>query len=682
MFLDIETKIGHPRPDGLLLVGWALNAGPVRFDYQTPEFWSALAARDVVKVTQTKYDLRYLKLLGCDVGGDLHDTTVMAHLLNENTPLDIEWLAWRYSNVEMDKRLVRVSGAVYFRDDDDTRYDLEVYETWPPYVAGRFRAYCMRDVDTLRVLYTDLRQYLSESEWLAPFLDERVPYTNTLVNLETRGLPVNVAAVEALAEEYRPQKEQLGRELMEEASLPPSFNLNSGDQLCGYLFSRVLTLTDVLVYDKETIECLKSCLDGEHEDCDVHAPGVPYPTPLDVLDDMPIVEYVHVVDLLPEGFVLDKLGRDRVHGHWTVKGRGLKPTPPTRNKVTGELGKRPSTASPELLYAHAADPWVRKLCLEYRKLEKLLTTYLTKWPVEQHEGRLYGRFNQTGTVTGRLSSAGPNLQNVPSRGDRGKEVRGLFQGHLVVGDYDQLEMRLMAHFSQDANMMRIFREGKDPHLITAQGIFGSGIADDGEERGIGKTLNFAMGYGAGPKKVAQVLSLAGYATTKDTAAGYLAEMAHFYRGYFRWKEEVARRAKRTGTVATIGGTRRRLRANFKDTANWKLVAYGERQAVNAVIQGSAADIIRRAMVLYDASPISIMMPMLAQVHDEIVFELLGAYDGYQGPTVADALAMTKEMFETGHGFDLRVPLLFDPHYGDSWASAKAGADLELEELMA
>jgi len=572
-------------------------------------------------------------------------------------------------------------------------------------------------------------------------------------------------------------KDQLGAELLAEAGLPASFNLNSGDQVASYLFSRVLTLTDTLVYDKGTVECLKSCLDGEHEDCEPS--GV---TALHFVDDREGNTFLHhpvkthwsghVLDLFPEGFTMDKLGRDRVHGHWSVKGRGLAATPPTRNKVTGELGKRPSTSSPELLYMHAGDPWVKKLCLEYRKLEKLLTTYLSAWPKEainergetygqalQRTGaagegaaqppgipssllagasasagagrradssargvgeagpvgeaggargpreseplgqpagefvrsasvdslvrdceqadlelgayRLYGRFNQTGTVTGRLSSSGPNLQNVPARGERGKQIRGLFRAPegkvLVVGDYDQLELRLMAHFSEDAQMLRAFREGKDPHLVTAQGIFGQNIDPDGEERGLGKTLNFAMGYGAGPKKVAQVLSLAGYATTKEVAQGYLAEMSRHYKGFFRWKQQVAEKAKRTGNVKTIGGGRRRLRAAFKDVANWKLVSYGERQAVNAVIQGSAADIIRRAMVRIDAEVPR--LHMLAQVHDELVFEA-ELYDQLD-------LDLLQDIAQTGHGFDLRVPLLFEPHVGYSWASAKEGPDLEM-----
>lgn len=682
LYLDIENKVkGHPSFDGLLVVAYAVNDGPVkavergdfvadetnRFSPEAYEFLDLLQDPNVTKVEQSKHDYRFLGLAGAGPAGPIHDTTVMAHMLNENTPLDIDWLAWRYAGVDMDKRLHRASGRVMFRDDDGHEWDIDDTDNWPEdgHVWQQFVAYCIRDVDGLRALYKALKQRLQESEWWPFFLDERVPYTNVLVNMEQRGLPINVPKVEALAAELAPERDRIGAELVAEAGLPPSFNINSGDQLATYLFSRVVTFNDALVYDRETIECLKSCLDGEHEDCIFGKDG-----------GFPSIDYawdeLHIVDLLPEGFTIDKLGRDRVHGHWTVRGRGLKETPPPRNKVTGEVGKRPSTSSPELLYMHAGDPWVRKLCLEYRKLDKLLSTYLTKWPVEAHNGRLYGRFNQTGTVTGRLSSSGPNLQNVPARGERGKQVRSLFEAPegklLVVGDYDQLEMRLMAHFSEDEQMLRIFRQGKDPHLITAQGIFGEDIDPHGEERGIGKTLNFAMGYGAGPKKVAQVLSLAGYPTTKGVAEGYLAEMSRFYRGFFSWKQRVMAKAKRTGNVVTIGGSRRRLRAAFKDTANWKLVQYGERQAVNAIIQGSAADIIRKVMVAVE--PAFEELALLAQVHDELVWEV-GDWHG----DCTDMLAELQDAGQRWHNFPLVVPLVFEPHIGYTWAAAKEGEDL-------
>ena len=227
----------------------------------------------------------------------------------------------------------------------------------------------------------------------------------------------------------------------------------------------------------------------------------------------------------------------------------------------------------------------------------------------------------------------------------------------------------MAHFSEDPELLRVFREGLDPHLITAQAIFGQDVDPHGDERGIGKTVNFAIGYGAGAKKVAQVLSLAGYPTDVATTKEYLALVQGFYRGYYRWSQRTKDIARRKGSVRTMGGRRRRLKSAFKDTANWKLVGYGERQAVNSIIQGSAADIIRRTMVHVTRYEPDVVL--LAQVHDELIFE-----DRMRMGKVAEVLKGIEYEATVGHGFDLRVPLLFSPQYTDTWAAKGDGVGYE------
>lgn len=702
LFLDIETAGVIGNWDDLLLTGFALDDEDVTVSEGFPEqeLHGLLTDPNVAVVSHTPFDPKFFREAGASVNGPLYDTRVMAWVLNENTPLDLDWLVHRYAGYEMDKRLVRHAGVMYFRDDDDQEYALSQYHEWPRSVQEHFADYNRRDVVALRDLFYALESRMDESMWLDYWQTEEVPYTSTLLDMELRGLPVNLTATAQLAEEYRKSLEVVRAELLADAGLPASFNLNSQKQLVAYLFGRVVHLKDTLVLDEWEMGAYKSCADGEHDDC--------------AWGDTTTDEQWHVVDLLPEGFVVDKVGRLNIQGHWVVKGRGLKETPPPVNKLTGEVGKLPSTSSPELLYLHADDEWVRRLCLEYRKLEKLLTTYLDAWPEQardQHtewtptewvepqltdttqlppvRGRLYGRFNQTGTVTGRLSSSGPNLQNIPARGARGKAVRGLFEAPdgrvLVVGDYDQLEMRLMAHFSEDRQLLRIFREGHDPHEELAKSIFGDLAGPELDVHAIpagaavsyrdaAKTLNYAMGYGAGPKKVAQTLSLLGWPTTKDDGVEYLKEMARFYRGLFRWKEKTITSAKRRGSVKTLGGRRRRLKATFRDTANWKLVGYGERQAVNAIVQGSAADVIRRAMVQWDQSVFAYSAPMLAQVHDEVVFETFDNPLDW-GPMLSEIM----HTFEQAHGFDLKVPLKFEPHTGKTWAAAKSGVGVELDE---
>jgi DNA polymerase-1 len=337
-------------------------------------------------------------------------------------------------------------------------------------------------------------------------------------------------------------------------------------------------------------------------------------------------------------------------------------------------------SSPDLLYHVGTDPWVRELCTGWRKTNKLLTTYLRVFPKVAREApdgttRIYASFKQTGTVTGRLSSSGPNLQNQPSRGTLGKRVRQLYQGSFVIGDYDQLEMRILAHVSGDPRLTKVFRDGEDPHVLTMRAIFGdvdpTTIAPGAalSYRDAAKQLNYAMGYGAGPKKIAQTLSLFGFPTTVEQAKGYLVELTKFYRVMFRWNENTKALAKRKGSVKTLGGHRRRLKGAFRDTANWKAVGYGERQAVNAIIQGTAADILRRTMVRADeAFP---ELKMLAQVHDEVIWEHPGLWLFDADPKMLPEL---QECMENGHGFDLKVPLVFEPIVTDSWAG-KSGSSL-------
>ena len=246
---------------------------------------------------------------------------------------------------------------------------------------------------------------------------------------------------------------------------------------------------------------------------------------------------------------------------------------------------------------------------------------------------------------------------------------------LVVADYGQLEPRLMAHFSQDPRMLSIYVDGAgDIYADMAAGIFGDAWTKD--HRGICKTLVLAMGYGAGDKKVGSILTVNGYPTDTATGAAYVSELRGLYYVFFEWREQVIARVKTTGYVQTIGGRHRRLKAQFQDRRNWKNVGYGERQAVNAIIQGSAADIVRRTMVNISHDTLLRHFSLLAQVHDELVWEVEAAH------LVTDKLLKRLQWHgEENHGYALEVPLDFAPQVGVSWHEAKEGAPLELPEDM-
>jgi len=657
LFIDIEDV-----DDGLICVGYAFDDGPVRVVQRAEgdlNLVLALGDPNVVKVSHSTYDAKKLRFYGFDVVGPFHDTQVMAYRLNENTPLTLEYVVKRYVHHEMDKRIRTSAGEPVFRCDDGR----EVHLRDAPY--DQVERYNRADVEELRFLYRNLRTRLEESAWWDYFVSEDVPFTEVLLDVMCRGLPVDLEASERLREELEQFTESYQEELLEAAELPPTFNLNSGPQLSNYLFANVFELTDSLRLDPVEVECLKSCLAGEHEDCEWEGDEL---GPLDA-------RVRHITEFLPDGFTIDSVGRDLVHGRWTLRGRHLP------QGILTPSGDRPSTSSPALLtnLEAAQDGWVRML-LSYRKAQKVLTTYLRPMPKRVRDGRVYGRFNQTGTVTGRLSSSDPNLQNIPAHGDLGPRVRELFRADddhiLVVGDYSQLEPRLMGHFSQDPVLLDTYRNERDIYLVTASGVFGGEYDKHSTERSICKTLILALGYGAGPAKLAQILTINGHPTTESTARGYLNELQSLYGVFFRWREAVIARAKRDGYVRTIGGAHRRLAAQFKQTT-WKARGYGERQAVNAIIQGSAGDVVRRAMVRI-AHPEFRPLVLLGQVHDELVGEA-PAWLRDADEHLLDDMRVAAEL---QHGFDLTVPLVFEPNWGRTWYEAKEGTTFVLPEDMA
>lgn len=672
--LDIETD----GADTLTVVGVVKDGVASAFTTaEVPEWaWDALADPNVVKVCHSKFDVVFLRRHGYTVRGPVHDTLVMAWCLNENQFLDLGFLTKRYLGYDPDKRIRRHANVPWFVCDDGTEVPLADAP------IDEVVRYNRRDIVATDQLYRLFLEELDQVDRLGYFLDEMVPFTSVLIDMEVAGMPIDVARTEALRDELEPLAAERKRALYAEAGLPEQFNIGSGDQLAAFLFGWQVRVSVALEYEPEVIECIKSCQSGEHEDCatsDEHthenlAGEQELCTEKSCFDR-------HVVDYLPEGFVIESVGRTKVHGYVPVKGRRLNPA----GVPMTESGSRPMVNTPTLMTHFASDPWVLAL-IEWRKLDKLLTTYLRKFPTiavyptevdqtmvesgftpQPHQSaRIYGRFNQTGTKTGRLSSSEPNLQNIPARGDLGHKVRELFRGDLIVGDYSQLEPRLMAHFSQDPVLLDVYRNGRDIYLVTAEALFGREVGKDDVERAIAKTVFLGTQYGAGPAKLAQILALNGFPTDVSTAKAYLRDLERLYRVAYEWKDDVIAFARERGYVATIGGGRRRLRYQFKDRSNFKAQGYGERQAVNAVVQGSAGDIVRKAMVNISRA-FGPTLTLVAQVHDELVWDASSVRTGR-----ADVLAVMERIAEKEHGYDLSVPLLFEPHYGPSWADAKEG----------
>ena len=303
--------------------------------------------------------------------------------------------------------------------------------------------------------------------------------------------------------------------------------------------------------------------------------------------------------------------------------------------------------------------------LQYRKLEKMRSTYLDPLPrLVDPQGRIHTTFNQKATATGRLSSSNPNLQNIPVRGPLGKRMRSCFiagPGRLLVSaDYSQVELRVLAHVSQDPALLEAFRNGEDIHARTAALVYDlppDQVSPD--QRRNAKTINFGLIYGMGAQKLAQELKIS-TTQAKDFIARYFERL----QGLKEFYEGVEASARKHGFVPTLGG-RRRLLPDI-NSASGQAAALARRQAINTVIQGSAADIIKLAMlaVARDERLRELDARLLLQVHDELLLEVPADAAEEAGALVA---RLMQDVCPAGK--ELSVPLLVDWGTGHDWGAA-------------
>ncbi len=335
----------------------------------------------------------------------------------------------------------------------------------------------------------------------------------------------------------------------------------------------------------------------------------------------------------------------------------LRLEPPDRRKKTS--AGLYSTSAEVLEELRGKHPVV-DLILENRELSKLKSTYVDALPqqVNPRTGRVHTRFNQTGSVTGRLASSDPNLQNIPTRTDLGRQVRRAFiadEGWVLLSvDYSQIELRIVAHVANDEAMLSAFRAGQDIHAATAAAVYGVPLeAVTREMRRHAKAINFGLIYG---------MSAFGLSRSADLT---LAEAENFVKAYFeqfpgvkRYLDDLRRRAAREGYVETLLG-RRRYFPNLKNPANPALKAREEREAINAPIQGTAADIIKLAMIrLPDAlRAAGSRARLLLQVHDELVLEI-------PREELAETAKLVQRVMETA--YPLQIPLTTEARWGINW----------------
>jgi DNA polymerase-1 len=324
-------------------------------------------------------------------------------------------------------------------------------------------------------------------------------------------------------------------------------------------------------------------------------------------------------------------------------------------------GKVVSTAQDvleELAEAHTTPA----LVLEYRQLAKLKSTYLDQLPnLADREGRIHTTFNQVGTATGRLSSTNPNLQNIPVRTALGREIRAAFiaaPGNVLMSaDYSQIELRLMAHFSQDPLLLDAYRTGKDIHTLTAAEVFGVDAATmDKETRNRAKAVNFGIVYGISPFGLAAQLGI-----EQRVAKQYIETYFERYAGVRRFIDETLETVRREQAVRTHFGRVRPIPDIQSRNPNMR--GFAERTAVNTPLQGTAADLIKLAMLHIDQAlrERRLRSQMTLQVHDELLFDVV--------PKEADEVqALVKHEME--HVAEFTVPIIAEVGIGQNWRDIK------------
>ena len=325
-------------------------------------------------------------------------------------------------------------------------------------------------------------------------------------------------------------------------------------------------------------------------------------------------------------------------------------------------GKTISTAA-DVLEELAADHEIVGKVLEYRQLTKLKGTYVDALPalIDRATGRLHTSFNQTGAATGRLSSSNPNLQNIPIRTELGREIRAAFVPRegwkLLVADYSQIELRLLAHMSGDELLVQAFREGEDIHTRTASEVLGvPPLAVTPEARRSAKAVNFGIVYGISGFGLAAQLGI-----PRAEAEKYIKNYFARYAGVKRFIDATIAEVRQTGVTKTLFGRERPIPDINSRNPNAR--GFAERTAVNSPLQGTAADLIKLAMVRIENALRAggLETEMLLQVHDELVFEC----------PPAEVEAVTKLVRREMEGVrELRVPLVVDIGVGDNWRDAK------------
>ena len=609
------------------------------------------AQRDVLKVAHNaKFDQHFLVRAGAPLRGNVQDTMLAAQLVDENRSVSLKNLA----------PLVGMDLAKY-----------ETLEHYPGFAKHEFLGvpltqaadYAMADTEATWALWELLEEQMREEGVYDAYRAVWMPLLPVLRQMEARGIALDVARVLELRQQFADRAATAETAIWQEGVHMVLDRLEQatldGKEWVDVLGAPNLKPAHELGLDVEDRE-------------DVLYGGVRVP----VLRKKTKAFKPRIPWFNPAS---NPQMKELLFGHHKLR---LPRDIEFKTNKDGDVGVDRDTLTVLRLEMGEKAPPILSTVLEYRKAAKMVSTYLDTF-VEIADASdhhcIRTQFNQATTDTGRLSSSGPNLQNIPSRNEEGKLIRDLFVARpgytLVVADYSMMELRMAAHFSEDWRMLQAFEEGLDLHTLTAsqqqtltydelEARVNEGDADAKKWRAIGKTSNFGLLYGMGAKKFQRYLLVEnGVKVTEDEASRLIEDFDQTYAGVTKWKRQVIRNAHRYQYVTTLAGRKRRL-PDISHPDDIGLIRRAERQAVNAIVQGSCADVISGCMPAIQKELRANDGSLLLQVHDELVAEIVVE----NAATAARVMErhMTKERFGP-----LRCPLVVDAHVGPSWGSAKA-----------
>lgn len=587
-----------------------------------------------------KFDIHFLSVVGLSIRGRLADTMLAAQLIDENREVGLKELA---PSVGVNQK--------HYQSMID----------YPGYGKNEFLGvnldnasdYAMKDTLATWRLWQKFRVQLTDEGVEHVFRDVWMPLLVTLQQMEAKGIALDLEKVNATRTHYLTvAKEHEYRVVLE-----------------GLKMIRERYGDDVPAKYLMPVEQIYPDVDLDNEDVIV------------INDEMTIPIFRKSNKAYRPRTIHFKPGSTDHLGELIYDHYGL--TLPTHLRVKQtQNGKTVSKDALDVLVHDLGDeaPPVLHSIVRWRKAEKFIGTYLDRFleDADRHDhNAIRTTLNQHVTDTGRLSSNGPNLQNIPSRGEEGKQARDMFvarPGHvLVVADYSMMELRMLAHYSQDPNLLSAFVDGKDLHILT--GAQQAGLAyddlkariDAGDPeakklRAIGKTSNFGLTYGMGAKKY-QLLLLTqnGVEVTEKESQRLIDSYNATFAGATEWKQKVVRYAHRLGYVQTMLGRKRRL-PGLRGNDRYEVMR-AERMGINAIIQGSCADVISQAMPAIQRALSAIEGYILLQVHDELVCEVPAQY--------ADTgRLLVGELMTALANPRLRCPLVADAHVGMTWGEAK------------